>query len=242
MRWWSKGLRSVASGYAERSSPLLFEFGGEGRRCGISKRRVRARRVEVSDPDRDFFAGVADAHEQRLVQKFIAHPSIETLDERILRRLAWRRVMPLDLRVVTPGQHGIAREFSAVVADNHSWLAAFRNERGQFTHHPLARYRCVRDGAKALTRHVIDDIEHSEPATRDELIVHKVETPALVGERQHGRRHPRAHRAFAPFSAAYRQAFFTIEALCLLVIDQHAMGLSEISCAGWRLNITPAWL
>jgi hypothetical protein len=58
VRGWSKGLRSVASGYAERSSPLLFQFGGEGRRGGISERGVGPPGVVIIDPCGDLLTGV----------------------------------------------------------------------------------------------------------------------------------------------------------------------------------------
>jgi hypothetical protein len=39
----------------------------------------------------------------------------------------------------------------------------------------------VSNRRQALARHIIDDVEHPEPATGDHLIMHEVQAPALVG-------------------------------------------------------------
>ena len=57
-----------------------MQFGGERRRCLISKGRVWPRLVVILGPGRDHIAGMIEVEEQRLVQKLITHPAIEALD------------------------------------------------------------------------------------------------------------------------------------------------------------------
>lgn len=95
-------MRSVAFGYAERSSPLLSQFGSEGRRGSVTERRVRPPGIVIIDPDGDLFTGMSHTGEQRLIQQFVAHPAVEALDEGVLGWLARRRVMPLDPGLAAP--------------------------------------------------------------------------------------------------------------------------------------------
>ncbi len=66
--------------------------------------------------------------EQRLVEQFIAQAADERLGEGILRRLAWRGVMPSDLVSVRPVQNGIRGQLCAVVADDRPGLAVHDEE------------------------------------------------------------------------------------------------------------------
>lgn len=95
--------------------------------------------------------------------------------------------MPLDPCLAAPFEHRVRAQLSAVVADDHAGLAAHGDQIDQFAHDPLARDRSVRHGRKTLARHVIDDVEHPEPAACRHLVVHEVEAPALVGQRRNGR-------------------------------------------------------
>src|SRR3546814_9696521 len=47
----------------------LMQFGSKGRRCLISKGRVRPRLVVIFGPGRDHCAGMIEVEEQRLIQK-----------------------------------------------------------------------------------------------------------------------------------------------------------------------------
>jgi len=86
------------------------------------------------------FASVAHAHEQRLIEQFVAHPPVETLHKGILGWLAWRRVMPFYPGFAAPGQNRVRGQLGTVVAHDHPWLAAPGDQFGQFAHHPLASW------------------------------------------------------------------------------------------------------
>ena len=63
--------------------------------------------VEVDAPCGDQIAGMAQAVEQMLIEAFVAHASIEALDEAILHRFARRDVVPIDFSVFLPFQGGV---------------------------------------------------------------------------------------------------------------------------------------
>ena len=46
-------------------------------------------------------------------QAFTAHPSVEALDELIPGGLAWGRVVPFDLGVAAPFEHGVQDQFGS---------------------------------------------------------------------------------------------------------------------------------
>ena len=73
--------------------------------------------VVVVRPALEDRTSLADREEQRLVEKLVAHATIEALDEPIQRRLAGRNVMPLDTRVARPDEDRVRGELGPVVAD-----------------------------------------------------------------------------------------------------------------------------
>ena len=76
---------------------------------------------------------------------------------------------------------------------------------------------------QALAGHIVDDVELPEPASRRHLIVHEVQAPALVGQRQHRRRRPRTNSATTVPSSSDRQLLLAVEPLGLLAVDHHAL-------------------
>jgi hypothetical protein len=66
---------------------------------------------------------VIEAEEQALVQQLVAHPAIERLREPVLRRLAWRDVIPGD---ALPRQDGRGGELRASAASQYNWLVQLR--------------------------------------------------------------------------------------------------------------------
>ena len=52
--------------------------------------------IVVGDPSGDLGAGVIEIEEQGLVEQFIAHPAIETLDEAVLHRFSRHDKVPID--------------------------------------------------------------------------------------------------------------------------------------------------
>ena len=110
--------------------------------------------VVVLHPGGDLEVGMREAEEQRLVQQFIAHPTIEALDIAVLHRPARRDVMPLHADLAAPCQHGIGGQLCAIVADDHARLAAPGDQLGQLAHDTAARDRCIRHRCQALPGHV----------------------------------------------------------------------------------------
>lgn len=89
--------------------------------------------------------------------------------------------MPLNADLPAPGEDRVRRQLGAIIADDHPWLAALGDQIGELAHDPTPRYRRIGHRTQALAGHIVDDVEHSEPASRRHLIVHEVQAPSLVG-------------------------------------------------------------
>ena len=122
---WSNGLLRYAL-RAPLRSPLPFHFGSERRRGSVAKRRVRSLPVVVFHPSGDLDPSMVQAPEQRLVEQFVPHSTVEALDVAILHRLSRRDVMLLDADLAAPCQYAIAGELGSVFADDHAGLATQR--------------------------------------------------------------------------------------------------------------------
>src|SRR6185437_12955573 len=117
---WCNGTGRGAPRQLKRPVPLLCgiaEIGIERRRQ-IAKRAVRTEGVVVVLPVRKSGASVSERCEERFVQQLVTESAIEALDEGVLRRLAWRDVVPIDFSFLRPGQDGATREFRAVIGDD----------------------------------------------------------------------------------------------------------------------------
>ena len=179
--------------------------------------------IVVVSPAGEDRAGLTDRKEQRLVEQLVAHATIKTLDEPVLRRLARRDVMPLDADIAGPGEHRVRGELGAVIADDHLRRSAPGDQIIQLAHHPSARDRSIDHSRQTLARHIVDDVEHAEPPPGDELVVDEVQAPALVGKSQHRCRCPRADSALASLPAPDRQPLLAVEPLGLLAVDRDAV-------------------
>lgn len=71
---------------------------------------MRSLTVVILDPGSDLDPGMGKAHEQRRIEKLIAHTTVEALDVAVLHRLARSDVMPLHADLAAPCQDGIAGE------------------------------------------------------------------------------------------------------------------------------------
>ncbi len=112
-----------------------------------------------------------------------SHPPVKRFADAVLHWLARRDEMPGHARRLRPGQHGVARELRAVVGNDHSRLAAMADDVLQFARHAPTRDRGVGDRAEAFLGHVVDYVQHPEPSSRAELVMHKVERPARIWQR-----------------------------------------------------------
>ena len=131
--------------------------------------------VVVDPPSLDFFDGVVQRAEQALVQALVAQLAVEALDEPILRRFAWRDVVPVDARLHRPLQHGSTGHLAAVVTDDRSRLAAPLDDLVQLGDQTPPRDRRVRHCRQTLFREVIDHGQDAEPPPRRELVGHDVD-------------------------------------------------------------------
>jgi hypothetical protein len=68
--------------------------------------------------------------EECLVEQLVAHAAVEALREAFPHRLARGDEVPVNAVVLAPGQHGVARVFGAVIADDHTRLAMPLDDRG----------------------------------------------------------------------------------------------------------------
>ena len=84
--------------------------------------RVRSLPVVVLNPGSDLDPCVGKAHEQGLVQQFVAHAAVEAFDEAVLHRLAGGDVMPFDPTLLRPTQDGRRGQLGTVA----HWEAPFR--------------------------------------------------------------------------------------------------------------------
>ena len=71
---------------------------------------MRPRGVVVDEPGTDEMAGPIEIDEQTLIEKLVAHPTVEGFDVAILRRFAGCDVVPFNSMIFCPAQDGIRGE------------------------------------------------------------------------------------------------------------------------------------
>lgn len=119
--------------------------------------------------------------EQGLIEALIAKAAIEAFHNSVLHRLAGCDVVPFDMSILTPFQDGRAGHFRAVVRNNRSGLAPSCDDCIQFPAEPSTRQRCIRNQCQALSREIINDRQHAEPAAIGESIADEIQAPPLIG-------------------------------------------------------------
>ncbi len=172
---------------------------------------MRSPVIIVGDPGADLFPRMTEAEEQRLVQKLVPHASVEAFTEAVLHGLTWGDVMPRDLVFARPGEDGVRGELCPVVGDDHAGLATPPEERRQLAGDALACDRGVGDRRQALTCHIVDDVEDTEPPAAGELVMHEVQGPAGVRPRLHKDGRSRSDSAAASLALAHREPFLAIK-------------------------------
>lgn len=136
--------------------------------------RVRAVLVVVVAPCRNQMAGMVQGREQVLVQALVAQASVEAFHKAVLHRLSRRDVMPLDLAIFLPFEHGVRSQLGAVVADHQAGEAAHLGDPVQFTGDAVSRQRRIDDGSQAFPAEVVDHAEDAEPAAFRQRVRHEV--------------------------------------------------------------------
>src|ERR1700712_935772 len=92
--------------------PLAGAVGALGG-CQPAKAAVRTHGVVIRPPCLDDPSRCSKRREQVLVQALVAQATIERFHKTILLWLSGCDVMPLDARVLTPGQNSVTGQFGA---------------------------------------------------------------------------------------------------------------------------------
>jgi len=116
---------------------------------------MRADSVVVVTPPAGRLPHMSEVVEDLFIEELIPQTSIEVFDEGVLRRLAWRDVMPAGAVAVLPFKHCAAGQLCSIVADNHPWLAMETDERVELAGGAQTRDRRAGDQAEAFAREVM---------------------------------------------------------------------------------------
>ena len=90
------------------------------------------------------------------------HPSVESVDETILQRLARRNIESVDPMIGTQSENRIRGKCRPIITANHAGFAAVLDQGCKFTRYSAPRYKYVRDRRAAFTGNVVDHIERPE--------------------------------------------------------------------------------
>lgn len=89
------------------------------------------------------------------------------------------------------------------------------------------RNRRVRNRPETLADGVVHYVEDAEPSACDEVVVHGVQVPALVGERHRRRGRPYANGAPSSLPAPEGLPFSVVETLGLLAVVRDAVAMQQ---------------
>src|SRR5690554_4109076 len=92
--------------------------GGKVSRRQVIQRAVGAHFVVVTTPGGDENTRLREASEPLVVQAFVAEATVETLDERVLRRLAGSDELQADVILDSPLVKRLACEFRPLIGAN----------------------------------------------------------------------------------------------------------------------------
>ena len=98
-----------ALGVAQRSVPSFSGSAAIGvfGPCQIPECAVRSGSVVILLPLGQHGPGLSQRSEQGLIEQFVTQPAVETLDEGVLLRFAWRDVVPRDPRLLDPALNSV---------------------------------------------------------------------------------------------------------------------------------------
>jgi len=121
--------------------------------------------------------------EHGLVEQLVAHPTVETFDETVLHRFAWRDVVPFDLVLGTPSQDGVTGHSVPLSLTTMPGFPrrSIRAVSSRATRHPeiegepSRRHRFKADGERdcreTFTGDIVDHVEPPEALAVGELVV-----------------------------------------------------------------------
>lgn len=124
---------------------------------------------------------MSQCREEGFIEALVAQVAIEAFHKAVLHRLAGCDVVPFDVSILTSFQDGRAGHFRAIIGDNRSGGAPSCDDCIQFPAKPSTRQRCIRNQCQALTREIINDRQHAEPAAIGESVADEIQAPAFIG-------------------------------------------------------------
>jgi hypothetical protein len=114
------------------------------------------------------------------IQTFVAQRSVERLDERVIRRLAWSREVDPGSVMIRPQINEMTSKFRAIVGKEIFWRAALSNEAVQNFHDMFAAQALPNLDRQCLAAEDVDHRQRAELLAIAELVVDEVEAPGFV--------------------------------------------------------------
>ena len=183
--------------------------------------------IVVVLPGLQFLTGIVQRDELVDVQALVAQPTVERLDQPVLRGLSRPDEIELDAASIGPLVERLGRELGAVVDGDR--LAAARAMRRPVQGVDDARpVRRSWPPEHTLATPLIDHRQHPKRAAVEHLVVDKVHAPVLIRPGRRRRRAALQADALAPLDLhAHLQPFEAIQPVDALLVDRPAFALQH---------------
>ena len=192
-----------------------------------SQRTVRTDGVVVDAPSFDRAASVGDIDEPVLVQTGVPKLAVEAFYQRVLDRLARLNEAQGRTNSLRPEMHRLAGELGPVVGDDGFGDRTFQHDLIQESADTLAGDRGVHDLADVLPAVVVHNVQHSEPAARDQLIRDAVHRPTLVRPFRNRHRHSIPRQKAFPSFPPDLEFLFAVDSIRLLLVHNQTLGFQH---------------
>ena len=157
------------------------------------------------------------------VKAFVAQPSVEGLDVRILVRLARFDQTQGNSLFVSQDHHRLTAKLLAIDCPDHSGQAALHGQPVLYPGHALPGYCPLHFDGHSLVGGVVDDRQAPyRPAFRG-TVEHEVHRPHLIGSERPQEGLALAYRHLLTLSASHLQARFLIQPLHSLVVNDKSL-------------------
>lgn len=173
----------------------------------------------VLPPGLHDLAGITQAQEPMLVQAFVTHAAMETLAVGVLDRFARVDELQVNAMLAGPLAQHVADEFRAIVQDDLCGEWALTSQSVQDADDAASRQTGVDFQGERLPGEDIDDAQDPDRAAGGQRVVQEIQRPLLIRTvRQDRATAPQPHHGLAA-TPTHREAFFAIEPLDPLVVD-----------------------
>lgn len=191
---------------------------------------ARSLGVVIKPPGFNEYPGVFEIEEPVLVEAFVAHGSVEALDEGVLDRFTGLLdELQLHAVLVGPSVERLARELRAVVRQDAFRMPQFSDEAVEHSATPVTAQGGVHLGSETFTGVVVDDIQGPDPAAIGELVAHEVHRPAVVAVTSCFRLLAAPQSRFSLLSHRDLELLFAVNAVDALVVVTEAFTPKRIS-------------